>query len=141
LMNHSLEGEDDLGGLLSFGFVSGENITDVSDGRPMCVRMPDSRMNLANFMKTHSYSSFSTMKIGIDLLLQREKTQIDSVVAPGRILKIKRVAQNILAAATESPITVMETVNDGGAWGMVILGKYMTDQRNISLADYLKSFV
>jgi len=141
LMNHSLEGEDDLGGLLSFGFVSGENITDVSDGRPMFVRMPDSRMNLANFMKTHLYSSFSTMKIGIDLLMQREKIQIDSLVAHGGIFKTKGVAQNILAAATESPITVMETANDGGAWGMAILAKYMTDKRNISLEDYLKSFV
>ena len=34
----------------------------------MLVRSIDSSFNLANVMKTHIYSAFSTLKIGIDLL-------------------------------------------------------------------------
>ena len=39
-----------------------------STGYPMLVRSIDSSFNLANIMKTHIYSAFSTLKIGIDLL-------------------------------------------------------------------------
>lgn len=141
LLNQSLKGDDDLGGLLSFGYISGENITHVDEGRPMFLRMPNSNMNLGNFMKTHLYSSFSTLKIGIDLLLQRENIRIDSLIAHGGILKTEGIAQNVLAAATESPITVMKTANDGGAWGIAILAKYLADEKQCSLEEYLKHSV
>ena len=45
-----------------------EFITEVQQGYPMLVRSIDSSFNLANVMKTHIYSAFSTLKIGIDLL-------------------------------------------------------------------------
>ena len=52
----ALNGEDNLGNLLSYGYISGEFITDVPQGYPMLVRSVDSNFNLANLMKTHIYS-------------------------------------------------------------------------------------
>ena len=51
LYNKALEGDKDCGGLLSYGYLSGENITGVTEGRPLFVRSPESRFNLANFMR------------------------------------------------------------------------------------------
>ncbi|CAM2946178.1 xylulokinase [Salinicoccus roseus] len=133
--------DNDLGNLLSYGYVSGENITDVENGRPLFLRQPDSNLNLANFMKTHLYSAFSTMTIGLDLLKENENIEIASLVAHGGILKTKDVAQAVLAAATDSPVTVMDTANEGGAWGMAVLAKFLMNDTGMTLEDYLNDEV
>ena len=43
---------------------SGENITGMEEGRPLFVRKPDSKFNLANFMRTHLYTSMGALKVG-----------------------------------------------------------------------------
>lgn len=43
LYNKALEGDADCGGLLSYGYLSGENITNVTEGRPMFVCSPKSK--------------------------------------------------------------------------------------------------
>ena len=53
----SLEGDKDCGGLLPYGYLSGENITNVPEGRPLFVRFPESRFTLPNFMKSHLYTA------------------------------------------------------------------------------------
>ena len=89
----ALNGEDNLGNLLSYGYISGEFITDVPQGYPMLVRSVDSNFNLANLMKTHIYSAFSTLKIGVDLLKENENITIDSMLGHGGIFKTEKVAQ------------------------------------------------
>ena len=51
-----------------------------------------------------------------------------------------KVAQKILAAAFDTPIKVMATAAEGGAWGMAVLANYLwhADQ---PLADYLDARV
>lgn len=97
LFERALKGDEDLGKLLSYGYISGEFITDVQHGYPMLVRSVDSNFNLANLMKTHIYSAFSTLKIGIDLLKERENIHIDSMFGHGGIFKTEKVAQSFLA--------------------------------------------
>ena len=53
LYNKALEGDADCGGLLSYGYLSGENMTGVMEGRPLFVRSPKSCFNLANFMRAN----------------------------------------------------------------------------------------
>ena len=50
LYNKALEGDPDCGGLLAYNYFSGEHITGFDEGRPLFVRSPESRFNLANFM-------------------------------------------------------------------------------------------
>ncbi len=138
LYRKSLEGDADCGGLLSYGFLSGENIMDCPEGRPMFVRSPESKFSLANFMRSHLYASFASLKIGMDLLLQEEKISLDAIYGHGGIFKTQGVAQNYLAAALNTPVSVMETAGEGGPWGMALLAAYLVrKQPGETLAAYL----
>ena len=87
LYNKALEGDADCGGLLSYGYYSGENIIPIDEGRPLFVRTPDSRFNLSNFMRTHLYAALGALKIGMDILVKEEKIQIDKILGHGGLFK------------------------------------------------------
>lgn len=137
LFESAFNGDETLGKLLSYGYVSGEFITDVKQGYPMFLRHVDSEFNIANFMKTHIFSAFSTLKIGIDLLKEKENIQIDSMLGHGGIFKTEKIAQSFLAAALETPVSVMTTASEGGAWGIAILSRYLLETQYSNLANYL----
>ena len=52
---------------------SGENITGIEKGRPLFVRSPESNFNLANFMRTHLFTAFGALKLGMDILTEEEQ--------------------------------------------------------------------
>jgi len=138
LLNKALEADPDGGGLLSYGYLSGENITGLEEGRPLFVRSPKSRFNLANFMRTHLYAAFGALKIGMDILTENEQVAIDSILAHGGLFKTPVVGQRLLAAALNVPVSVMSTAGEGGAWGMALLASYMsTKEAGESLEDFL----
>ncbi|MBM7598980.1 sugar (pentulose or hexulose) kinase [Virgibacillus halotolerans] len=142
LLNKALEADADAGGLLSYGYYSGENITGLEEGRPLFVRSPESNFNLANFMRTHLFSAFGALKIGMDILTKEENVSIDGILAHGGLFKTPVVGQKIVAAAMNVPVSVMETAGEGGAWGMAILASYMRGKsENESLEDYLDKIV
>ncbi len=138
LYNKALEGDADCGGLLSYGYLSGENITGVEEGRPLFVRSPESSFNLANFMRAHLFTALGALKVGMDILLKEEKVEIDEILGHGGLFKTKGVGQGILAAAINTPVSVMETAGEGGPWGMALLASYMLNkEEGETLADYL----
>lgn len=138
LYNKALEGDADCGGLLSYGYLSGENITGVTEGRPMFVRSPESKFNLANFMRSHLFTALGALKVGMDILLKEEGVEIDSILGHGGLFKTKGVGQGILAAAINTPVSVMETAGEGGPWGMALLASYMIHkEEGEALGDYL----
>ena len=142
LYNKALEGDADCGGLMSYGYISGENITHMEEGRPLFVRNTNSGFTLANFMRTHLYTSLGALKIGLDILLKEEGVRVDSITGHGGLFKTKGVGQRFLAAAMDTPITVMETAGEGGAWGMALLAAYMIKKgNNETLDDYLNNKV
>ena len=142
LYNKALEGDADCGGLLSYGYLSGENITGVSEGRPMFVRSPESKFNLANFMRAHLFTALGALKVGMDILLKEENVAIDSILGHGGLFKTKGVGQSILAAAIDAPVSVMETAGEGGPWGMALLAAYMLDKaEDETLQAYLSEKV
>ena len=138
LYNKALEGDADCGGLLSYGYLSGEFITGVDEGRPLFVRSPESRFNLANFMRVNLFTALGAIKAGMELLLKEEDVAIDSILGHGGLFKTKGVGQRILAAAINAPVSVMETAGEGGPWGMALLAAYMLNKADgESLKDYL----
>ena len=141
IFERSLSSDDNIGGLLSYNYVSGENITNVHTGYPLFIREPNYQFNLANFMKMHLFSAFSTLKIGMDLLKENEYINIDKLIAHGGIFKTKDVAQQILASALEQPITVMETASEGGAWGISVLAFYAALDTEVPLDEFLNESV
>ncbi|CAM3384496.1 MULTISPECIES: xylulokinase [Saccharibacillus] len=128
LLNKALEADPDGGGLLSYGYLSGENITGLEQGRPLFVRSPESNFTLANFMRTHLFTAFGALKLGMDILTENEQVAIDSLLGHGGLFKTPVVGQRMLAAALNVPISVMSTAGEGGAWGMALLAAYMTDR-------------
>lgn len=128
LYNNALNGDKDCGGLVAFNTLSGEPVIGLNEGRPMFVRKPDAKMNLANFMRTHLYASLATLKIGCDILFKEEKVKVDTIYGHGGLFKTKGVGQSILAAAMNAPVAVMETAGEGGPWGMAILAAYMVNK-------------
>lgn len=138
LYNKALEGDKDCGGLLAYNYFSGEHITGFEEGRPLFVRTPESKFNLANFIRVHLYTSLGALKTGMDILLKQEHVQIDEMLGHGGLFKTKGVGQSILAAAIDTPVSVMETAGEGGAWGIALLASYMVNKaEGEELADYL----
>ena len=135
----ALKGDKDCSGLLSYNYYSGEHVTGLEEGRPLFVRTPEADFSLANFMRTHLYSSLATLKIGVDILLKEEKAEVDSITGHGGLFKTPVVGQSMLAAAVNAPVTVMDTAGEGGAWGIAVLAAYMQEKEaGESLAEYLK---
>ena len=125
LFKASLKGDNDCDGLLTYGYLSGEHITGFEVGMPLFLRHPDSQFNISNFMRAHLFSAFAAIKIGFDILLEKEKIGIDEVLGHGGIFKTEGVAQRHLAAAINAPVSVMETAGEGGPWGMAILSAFL----------------
>lgn len=142
LYNIALTGDTDCGGLLSYNYISGEPVTGLAEGRPLFVRSANDKFNLANFMRTHLYASVGVLKIGNDILFNEEKIKVDRITGHGGLFRTKGVGQRILAAAINSPISVMETAGEGGAWGIALLGSYLVNnEKKQSLADFLDESV
>lgn len=139
LYNNALKGDPDCGGLVSYNYFSGEPITGLTEGRPLFVRSVANRFNLANFMRANLHAAVACLKIGNDILFNDEKIKVDRITGHGGLFKTPGVGQRILAAALNSPISVMETAGEGGAWGMALLAGYLVNNKNDrNLADYLE---
>ncbi|MDD2971579.1 MAG: FGGY-family carbohydrate kinase [Lachnospiraceae bacterium] len=138
LYNKALEGDADCGGLLAYNYFSGEHITNMEEGRPLFVRTPESKFNLANFMRVNLFTALGALKTGLDILFKEEDVKVDQILGHGGLFKTKGVGQSILAAAIDAPVSVMETAGEGGAWGIAVLASYMINKEaNESLDDFL----
>ena len=117
--------DSNCGGLINYPFRSGEYLAGLPEGRPLFARGPEARMSLGNFMRAQLFSAFSPVKIGMDVMTKDEGVAVDSLVGHGGIFTTPKVAQKILAAAFDTPIKVMSTAAEGGAWGMAVLADYL----------------
>ena len=138
LYNKALEGDKDCGGLLAYGYLSGEHITGFEEGRPLFTMESDSNFNLANFMRVNLQSALGAMKMGMDILLKEENVKLDKMLGHGGLFKTEGVAQKFMAAAVNAPVSVMETAGEGGAWGIALLASYhLNKEEGQSLEEFL----
>ncbi len=142
LYNNALTGDADCGGILSYNYISGEPVTGLQEGRPIVVRSANDKFNLANFIRSNLYATVAVLKLGNDILFKEEKVKVDRITGHGGLFKTKGVGQRVLAAALDSPISVMETAGEGGAWGIALLAGYVVNNKTeLNLADYLEKVV
>lgn len=138
LYNKAMEGDVDGGGLLSYCYFSGEHMTGFEEGRPLFVRSPESKFTLANFMRTNLYTCLGAMRVGLNLLFEKEDVKVDRLLGHGGLFKTKGVGQQILADAVNAPVSVMETAGEGGAWGIALLASYLVNkEEGETLAHFL----
>jgi sugar (pentulose or hexulose) kinase len=133
----AMEGEADCGGLMSYNYCSGEHITGFEEGRPLFARLPDSRFTLANFMRSLLYSTMASLKIGMNILTEREKVRLDCLLGHGGLFKTKNAGQRLMAAALDTPVSVMDSAGEGGAWGIALLAAFVRQGGGLSLEDFL----
>ena len=123
LYTKSFEADEEIGGIIGYNFLSGEPIAGVLNGIPIIARMPEGKMNLANFMKMHIYSSLGSLALGCEILA-KEKVKIDNVYGHGGFFKTPVVGQSAMSAAVGAPVTVMSNAGEGGAWGIALLALF-----------------
>lgn len=140
LYNEALSGDADCGGLVNYNFFSGEPVVHAEDGRPLFMRAQNSKFTLANFFRAQVYSTFSSLKIGMEIL-ENENVKIDCLMGHGGLFKTEYVGQRLMAGALNTPVAVMETAGEGGAWGIAVLAEYLVDGNGASLEDYLNNRV
>lgn len=141
LFAEALSGEADAGGLLAYNHLAGEPIVGTSEGRPMVVRTPDSRLTLPNFMRAQLYGVFATLSLGMRVL-DGEGVALDRMYAHGGMFRTAGVAQRFLAGALAAPVAVDDRASEGGAWGIAVLASYLLDGAQVdgapaSLGEYL----
>lgn len=141
LYRHALKGDADCGGVTAYNYLSGEHMTGVRTGHPMYFRTRGGNMSLANFMRAQLYSSVATLKMGMDILAEREGRTAEKLFAHGGLFKVEGIAQQILANALGTPVSVLKTAGEGGAWGMALLASYMMNGKGSTLGAWLKDEV
>ena len=123
----ALDGEKDAGGLVLYNYLSGEPITELTEGRPLLARAPEATLSFANFMRAQLYSALATLSLGLDIL-RGENAPMEKLMGHGGFFKTPQVGQRILAAAAGAPVSVMETAGEGGPWGMALLAAYQANR-------------
>ena len=139
LLELALTGDADCGGLLSYGYLSGEHMTGFSEGRPLFARSQDSNFTLANVIRTHLFSALCALRTGLNILMEEEGVEVDEIRGHGGFFKTAEVGQRIMAAATNAPVSILETAGEGGAWGIALLASYMVRKKEgETLPEFLK---
>ncbi|MFE1664574.1 FGGY-family carbohydrate kinase [Microbacterium sp. P02] len=132
----ALDGDADAGGLLAYNHLAGEPIAGLAEGRPLFVRTPDSRLTLANFVRSQLYGVFATLSLGMRVLAA-EDVALEKMYAHGGLFRTAGVAQRMLAGALAAPVAVAATASEGGAWGVAVLAAYLDSAGELDLSDYL----
>ena len=141
ILNSAMTADADCGGIMTYGYFSGEHVTGFEEGRPLMVRMPDANFTLGNFARSIVFSALGAIKIGMNIL-NAEGVQVDRMTGHGGLYKTPVVGQKLTAAVFNAPVTVMETAGEGGAWGIALLAEYMLRRgEGESLEKYLNEKV
>ena len=123
LYEHALTGDEDAGGVVAYNTLSAEPLVGLTAAQPLFTHTPQARVTLANAVRAQLMSVFAAVRIGVDILAE-EGVRLDSLFAHGGLFKTPRVAQQILADALETPVSVGDTAGEGGAWGIAVLARY-----------------
>lgn len=137
LLEKALEADKDCGGLLPYNYISGESMTEIYGGRPMFARLTRNSFTLPNFMRAQLFTALGVLRIGMDILFEEEHVVVEAINGHGGFFKTAKVGQTMMAAALHTPISVLKTAGEGGAWGIALLASYLVDNKGLSLSEFL----
>lgn len=137
LLSISLDSAADCGGLVSYNYISGEPIIGLDYGHPMFLRLRGASFNLANFMRSELYSAVAAMRVGLDILFEKEGVVLDVMSGHGGFFKTTEVGLKMMASALKTPVRALSTAGEGGAWGIAVLADYLISRKDATLAEYL----
>ena len=133
--------DDDCGKIMNINYVSGEHITNMPTGRPMVIRTSESNFTLSNLVCANIFSTLTTLRMGFDILTKEEEIVINELLGHGGMFKAGEISQIIISSALNTPLSVMETASEGGAWGIAILAAYCLNNSDETLEEFLNNKV
>ena len=92
-------------------------------------------------MRAQLYGTMATLRLGMNILFDKENVKIEKLLGHGGLFKTPIVGQKLMAGALNTPVAVMETAGEGGAWGIALLAAYMVNKDKEPLEDYLENKV
>lgn len=134
----ALQGDAACGDMLSIGYYSGEHTTGFQAGRPLLTWSDTADLSFSNLARSILFSSLATLRLGMDIL-RDERIGVDRLLGHGGLYKTGTAGQRFTAAALGTNVSVMETADEGGAFGIALLAAYMKQREKTgeSLADFL----
>ena len=141
LLAKALDGAKDCGGLLPYNYISGETMTGIYEGRPLFIRLTENEFTIENFMRAQLFTALGALRVGMDILFEDEHVEVDTINGHGGFFKTPIVGQTMMAAAMHTPISVLKTAGEGGAWGIALLASYLVNSNGVSLQDFLSQEV
>lgn len=126
------------GDMLSVGYYSGEHTTGFEAGRPLLTWADTKDLSFANLARSILFSSLATLRLGMDIL-KDENVKLDKLLGHGGLYKTGHAGQQFTAAALKTPVSVMETADEGGAYGIALLAAYLKQREagGETLDEYL----
>ncbi len=140
IMFESASEEIDYSGILNYNYLSGEHLTALSEGRPLLMRKPEADFNFTTMSKAQIYSTVATLKIGFDILFEKEGVTLSKLMGHGGFFKAP-FGSVAMAAASNAAVSIMESAGEGGAYGIALLAAFMKQDGKKSLSEFLNSEV
>lgn len=141
LYNNALTVSADCDGVVAYNYLASEPVAGVEVGAPMYFTAEGGTLSLASFFRAQLYSAVAVLRIGMNILSDKENITADTFNAHGGLFKVRGVAQQVLADALRANVAVSESAGEGGAWGMALLAAYSAVGGDLSLADWLDGAV
>lgn len=92
-------------------------------------------------MRAQLFTALGALRVGMDILFEEEQVKIDTINGHGGFFKTPVVGQTVMAAALHTPISILETAGEGGAWGIALLASYLFQSKDLSLQEFLSQKV
>lgn len=141
LYHAALKGAPDASGIMAFNFTAGEPIARVGGCCPLVARTPGQRLSFADFCLAQLYAVNASLRLGMDILREKEGVTVDTLLAHGGVFKTPEVMQRVMASCLRLPAAVFPTAGEGGAWGIAVLAAYMLQGHGKSLESWLSDDV
>lgn len=140
--DQALQGDAACGDMLSIGYYSGEHTTGFEAGRPLLSWSDTADLSFSNLARSILFSSLATLRLGMDIL-RDEKIGMDRLLGHGGLYKTGEAGQRFTAAALDTSVSVMDTADEGGAFGIAVLAAYVKHREKTgeTLAEFLDSKV
>ena len=141
IMPQVIQAAPDCGGLLALPFMDDEPGLNVHEGgTAMIVGLNGDNATPGNVAKAALLSTIFNLKLGSNVLEQQGYPRTE-IVLSGGLTKTPQCGQ-IVADVFDTPVTLLESAEEGCAWGGALLAKFRhecKEDRSVRWSDFLKS--
>lgn len=123
IMQLMVQSPDDCGGLLSLPFMDDEpGLGVTSGGSALIVGWNPGNAKVGNIAKAALLSTMFNLRIGCSILIDQGFPRTE-IVLTGGLSKTVECGQ-ILSNVLDTPVTLLESADEGCAWGAAVIAKY-----------------